>query len=69
MYVTGPNRFALMRALAIRSALLRRVRLDWCPTQTWYQCGVAILGDKVFMVTDTHLIALNRTTGRLYGKR
>jgi PQQ-dependent dehydrogenase (methanol/ethanol family) len=28
--------------------------------------GVAILGDKVFMVTnDAHLIALNRTTGRL----
>lgn len=28
--------------------------------------GVAILGDKIFLVTDNaHLIALNRTTGKL----
>ena len=28
--------------------------------------GVALLGDKIFMVTDNaHLIALNRTTGKL----
>ena len=57
-----------MRAPAIRSGTTRvRALRGWSPMpRLGTNRGVAILGDKVFMVTDNaHLIALNRVTGRL----
>ena len=57
-----------MRAPVIRSGTTRaRALLAWFRDPSLgTNRGVAILGDKVFMVTDNaHLIALNRVTGRL----
>ena len=57
-----------MRAPAIRSGTTRaRARPGLVSDASLgTNRGVAMLGDKVFMVTDNaHLIALNRVTGRL----
>ena len=69
MYVTGPNQaFALDARTGHRIwhyPSLRTPGLFSDPSLGTNR-GVAILGDKVFMVTDNaHLIALNRITGRL----
>lgn len=69
MYVTGPNQ---ADAISARTGQLiwhyERPRTPglWGDGRLGTNRGVAVLGDKVFMVTDNaHLIALNRTTGRL----
>lgn len=70
MYVTGPHEvFALDAQTGQEIWNYWRVR----PAQPSFgdsavgkNRGVAILGDKVFMITNNaHLIALNRTTGKL----
>lgn len=69
MYVTGPN-----QALAVDARTGSQIWQYSRPRTAGLVSdaslgtnrGVAILGDKLFMVTDNaHLIALNRSTGRL----
>jgi PQQ-dependent dehydrogenase (methanol/ethanol family) len=69
MYVAGPN-----RAYALDALTGRQIWEYSRPRSTGLvgdaslgtNKGVALQGDKVFMVTDNaHLIALNRTTGQL----
>jgi PQQ-dependent dehydrogenase (methanol/ethanol family) len=69
MYVTGPDRAYALDARTGHEiwhyARPRTPGLVSDPSLGTNR-GVAILGDKVFMVTDNaHLIALNRITGRL----
>ena len=69
MYVTGPNQaFALDPRTGHQIWHYSRPRTAGLVSDPSLGTnrGVAILGDKVFMVTDNaHLIALNRVTGRL----
>ena len=69
MYVTGPNQiFALDAATGQQIWHYSRPRTPGLVSDPSLGTnrGVAILGDKVFMVTDNaHLIAVNRITGRL----
>ena len=69
MYVTGPNQaFALDARTGHQIWHYARLRTSglFSDPSLGTNRGVAILGDKVFMVTDNaHLIALNRITGRL----
>jgi glucose dehydrogenase len=69
MYVTGPNQaFALDARTGHQIWHYARLRTPglFSDPSLGTNRGVAILGDKVFMVTDNaHLIALNRITGRL----
>ncbi len=69
MYVTGPNQaFALDARTGRQIWHYARPRTQGLSgdASLGTNRGVAILGDKVFMVTDNaHLIALNRTTGAL----
>ena len=69
MYVTGPNQaFALDARTGTEIWHYQRPRTSGLVSDPSLGTnrGVAILGDKVFMVTDdAHLIALNRTTGSL----
>ena len=69
MYVSGPN-----QAVAMDAATGRQIWKYARPRTSGLvgdaslgtNRGMALLGDKVFMVTDNaHLIALNRTTGRV----
>lgn len=69
MYVTGPH-----QAFALDARTGREIWEYWRPRTPGLvgdpalgtNRGMAILGDRVFMVTDNaHLIALNRTTGQL----
>ena len=69
MYVAGPN-----QAYALDALTGRRIWVYTRPRTPGLvgdaalgtNRGMALLGDKVFMATDNaHLIALNRTTGRL----
>ncbi|MGH9325504.1 MAG: c-type cytochrome, partial [Terriglobia bacterium] len=69
MYVTGPN-----QAYALDARTGREIWRYWRPRPAQPNVGyaaigqnrgMAILGNKVFMVTtNAHLIALNRTTGK-----
>ena len=69
MYVTGPNQaFALDARTGRQIWKYARPRTEglFGDASLGTNRGVAIFGDKVFMVTDNaHLIALNRTTGAL----
>jgi PQQ-dependent dehydrogenase (methanol/ethanol family) len=69
MYVTGPNQaFALDARSGQQIWHYSRPRTQGLVSDASLGTnrGVALLGDKVFMVTDNaHLIALNRVTGRL----
>ena len=69
MYVTGPNQaFALDARTGHQIWQYSRPRTTGLVSDPSLGTnrGVAILRDKVFMVTDNaHLIALNRITGRL----
>ena len=69
MYVTGPNQvFALDAATGQQIWHYSRPRTPGLVSDPSLGTnrGVAILGGNVFMVTDNaHLIAINRTTGRL----
>jgi PQQ-dependent dehydrogenase (methanol/ethanol family) len=69
MYVTGPNQaFALDARSGHQIWHYSRPRTPGIVSDASLGTnrGVAILGDKVFMVTDNaHLIALHRVTGRL----
>ena len=69
MYVTGPNQaFALDARTGNQIWQYSRPRTTGLVSDASLGTnrGMAILGDKVFMVTDNaHLIALNRVTGRL----
>ncbi len=69
MYATGPNQaFALDARTGHQIWHYARPRTPglFSDPSLGTNRGVAILGDKVFMVTDNaHLIALNRITGRL----
>lgn len=70
MYVTGPH-----EAFALDVSTGQEIWHYWRPRPPELNVGdaalgtnrgLAILGDKVFKVTqDAHLIALNRTTGKL----
>ena len=68
MYVTGPNQaFALDARTGHQIWHYSRPRTSGLVSDASLGTnrGVAILGDKVFMVTDNaHLIALNRVTGQ-----
>ncbi len=68
MYVTGPNSIFALDALTGREIWrYRRPRTAGLTGDgaTGINRGVAVLGDKVFLVTDdAHLLAVNRTTGR-----
>ena len=69
MYITGPNQaFALDARTGTEIWHYQRPRTPGLVSDPSLGTnrGVAILGDKVFMVTDdAHLIALHRTTGSL----
>ena len=69
MYVTGPNSIYSLDALTGREIWhVRRPRTAGLTgdAATGINRGVAVLGDKVFMVTDNaRMLAVNRTTGRL----
>ena len=69
MYVTGPNSvYALDALTGVEIWRYGRPRTPGLlgDAALGTNRGVAILGDKVFMMTDNaHLIALNRTTGSL----
>jgi PQQ-dependent dehydrogenase (methanol/ethanol family) len=69
MYVTGPHQISALDALTGREIWqYSRARTSGLvgDASLGTNKGAAILGDKVFMVTDNaHLIALNRTTGQL----
>jgi PQQ-dependent dehydrogenase (methanol/ethanol family) len=69
MYITGPNQaFALDARSGHQIWHYSRPRTPGLVSDASLGTnrGVAILGDKVFMVTDNaHLIALHRVTGRL----
>jgi PQQ-dependent dehydrogenase (methanol/ethanol family) len=69
MYVTGPNSVYALDALTGREiwAYTRpRTPGVFSDSSLGTNRGVAVLGDKVFRMTDNaHLIALNRTTGSL----
>ena len=69
MYATGPNQvFALDGRTGQQIWQYSRARTSGLVSDPSLGTnrGVAILGDKLFMVTDNaHLIALNRITGRL----
>ena len=70
MYVTGPNSAFALDACTGREiweySRPRSPELMVGDAALGTNRGVAILGDKVFMVTnDAHLLALNRTTGRV----
>lgn len=69
MYITGPGSAYALDALTGREIWeYRRRRTPGIvgDASLGTNRGVAILGDKVFMETDNaHLIALNRTTGKL----
>ncbi len=69
MYVTGPNQvFALDPSTGHPIWHYSRPRTAGLVSDASLGTnrGVALLGDKIFMVTDNaHLIALNRVTGRL----
>ncbi len=69
MYVTGPNAAFALDALTGREIWVYsrpRTRELVGDAALGTNRGVAVLGDKVFMVTDNaHLIALNRTTGHV----
>jgi PQQ-dependent dehydrogenase (methanol/ethanol family) len=68
MYVTGPNQvYALDARTGTEVWHYARPRTPGLVSDASLGTnrGVAILGDKVFMLTDNaHLMALNRTTGR-----
>ena len=72
MYVTGPNQaFALDARSGHQIWHYSRPRTPGIVSDASLGTnrGVAILGDKVFMVTDNaHLIALHRVTGSFSGK-
>ena len=72
MYVTGPDQaFALDARTGHEIWRYSRPRTPDVVSDASLGTnrGVAILDDNVFMVTDNaHLIALNRVTGRWYGK-
>jgi putative heme-binding domain-containing protein len=69
MYVTGPNSIYSLDALTGREIWhFRRPRTPDLTGDgaTGINRGVAVLSDKVFMVTDNaHMLAVNRTTGHL----
>ena len=69
MYVTGPNAAFALDALTggeIWEYSRQRTRELVGDAALGTNRGVAVLADKVFMVTDNaHLIALNRTTGHV----
>jgi PQQ-dependent dehydrogenase (methanol/ethanol family) len=69
MYITGPGAAYALDALTGREIWsYSRPRTPGLvgDASLGTNRGVAILGDKVFMVTDNaHLLALNRTTGKL----
>ena len=69
MYVTGPNQaYALDAATGQLIWQYSRPRTPGLlgDARLGTNRGVAVLGDKVFMVTDNaHLVALNRVTGRV----
>ena len=68
MYVTGPNSIYALDALTGREIWhYRRPRTAGLTGDgaTGINRGVAVLGDKVFLITDNaHLLAVNRLTGR-----
>src|SRR5262249_51484898 len=69
MYITGPNQAYALDALTGRTiwqySRPRSSGLDG-DASLGTNRGVAILGDKLFMVTDNaHLLALQRTTGHV----
>ncbi len=73
MYITGPNQAIALDALTGRQiwkyARPRTAGLIG-DASLGTNRGVAILGDKVFMVTDNaHLLAINRITGSLVWDR
>lgn len=69
MYITGPGSVYALDALSGREIWeygRKRTAGIVGDASLGTNRGVAILGDKVFMATDNaHLIALNRTTGKL----
>jgi PQQ-dependent dehydrogenase (methanol/ethanol family) len=69
MYVTGPNSIYSLDALTGREIWrFTRPRTPGVTGDgaTGINRGVAVLGDKVFLITDNaHMLAVNRTTGRL----
>jgi PQQ-dependent dehydrogenase (methanol/ethanol family) len=70
MYVTGPNSVFALDARTGREiweySRPRSPQVMVGDAALGRNRGVAILGDKVFMVTnDAHLLALNRTTGQV----
>jgi len=69
MYITGPHQAVALDALTGRQIWeysRPRTRGVVSDASLGTNRGVALLGDKVFMVTDNaHLIALNRTTGQV----
>jgi PQQ-dependent dehydrogenase (methanol/ethanol family) len=69
MYITGPGSVYALDALTGREIwqyTRKRTAGGFSDASLGTNRGVAILGDKVFMATDNaHLIALNRTTGKL----
>jgi len=69
MYVTGPNSIYALDALNGREIWhFRRPRTPNLTGDgaTGINRGVAVLGDKVFLVTDNaHLLAVNRITGHV----
>ncbi|MBI3695204.1 MAG: c-type cytochrome, partial [Acidobacteria bacterium] len=69
MYLSGPNQAYALDALTGRRIwVYARPRTPGLvgDASLGTNRGMALLGDKVFMTTDSaHLIALNRTTGRL----
>jgi alcohol dehydrogenase (cytochrome c) len=66
MYVTAPNEcYALDAGSGRRIWHYKRPRTKGA-TGGWANRGVAVAGDRVFMMTDhAHIIALNRFTGEL----
>lgn len=70
MYVTGPNSVYALDARTGREiwgySRPRSPQVMFGDAALGRNRGVALLGDKVFMVTnDAHLVALNHTTGRV----
>jgi PQQ-dependent dehydrogenase (methanol/ethanol family) len=69
MYITGPGAVYALDALTGREIwqyTRKRSAESYSDASLGTNRGVALLGDKVFMTTDNaHIIALNRTTGKL----
>jgi alcohol dehydrogenase (cytochrome c) len=66
MYVTAPNECAALDAGTGRRIWHYKRPRTKGATGGWANRGVAVVGDRVFMMTDhAHLIALNRFTGEL----